>query len=1784
MNRDVIKTIIQTVFPMLLLLLVNAFFKLTFTGYFVICAIALLWSIKQKNQGQYTSWCVVLVASILVTLNYLRPETINGVASYNNAAHNVLVLRGIESSKQLDLVNSSNADVALFDSEDFSGKVTAAPNENGNVDVSCNLISHPVYCWQENSFQVINKNSFPSFSESVEFKTKSGESIKINIEDLDKSTNYIVSTENQGVTVVDTAFFSTRIKEGYPLSDILSTCYKESEIKEEFVSRLKGITLLRNNVPCKDAITKSSPLYFTISGSLFSDYKNGLISVICDGIPVDITLQNSEVQVSENQKIYIGVGSAKTRPLKLSNVGGVVRATYDMPYMYNFPSDTTVISSHTLAISSNAEDLLSSDVRAAFYYDIFNSPTNKNHFYGTVSYQTSSTPNALDADLVDNNEKNKEVENDNLGFRLNTHNKTKWIVDVVDLRSNSPISGEKVWFNDWFILGLIIVLSLFALFFYNIIKEDESIHNAKANGVLNIWLFFISLLTLRLYLMWRVAIFPPVDGISKVEFALYRLENSLSDNSMVWTFGAIAVMMIATIILYVWEKWGNQKIKSNQLCTIYSSKQFWIVLGCVVLASLVNKAVNLPSFVKVLINVVIPVILFFINEWRCIKGLSIVHRVTSAIAVIGMLVIGDAGYAIMFMIFECIYFIILSIAYRHSGMEEPSYKHAVWKCSVVFSILVLPITLFAPQIVCYLYDSTLVLNINFVKVFHIVFTMVAILVAVAILYVIKYLNTKENSKRLKVVLSFVFFLLTIIVILFKSQIIYYFHQLKELLNIDIIQVSHIAFAVIGILLAIAVIYITKDILTKKHSQRLKLALSVCVIAFVIGGPVFFNYMGHFKYRSLIHTQNVGQIMEHEDVSTRNSQRLLEASQNQWFLQYHNDLGKERILDDGVMHLYPHFKKGVSWNTQISDVICSRYIVGELSLIVPLALIILCFILLYSTLKHENESSTGYAYSVGVALLILIQMTFVWMANTNRMIFFGQDLPFLSHNAHSTMLMFALLLALIMFALGNNGEDESDELSSGFKHFSARPFKLMCMLFFVIFGVVFFTGNKYDNLYGGKAEAYTVGHAMDVAEADFVKINGVLSKFRAKERLYNNQDLKTHIIPSIESSISLSAEVEKMYKDKDISEFSYSLYKSFINNNCKANRLDNVVHLRYLKSSGTYQFALNNGFYCLKAPEMDKHDWSGDIYAYQKKETVIKLQNPDQGNGIYLYSIPRTWLKDKDNDYAIFYNGSDGSIKPVLFNENGRTNVSVPTIYMTSSDVVRCKVKDKSFIYQVSGKKEDLLAKNMTINGSSKFFYPLGDKFYWAKNFADYENNNINLNGKQNCNLSFDKDLTSEVYKICGSLSKIPCSVIAMDGLGNVRLMIDNNSHPNPNSPTEIEKFVENSYLNPNYESDSRIFGNMNLVHMMPGPGSSLKPITYAAVTSQIKTIDWGSLKLRRPNIAPSAIKDKKTGKTIYRYEVDKFGPYDYSSRPFVSIPSDEVGKDGWVDSDFYLYKSSNYYNALITYLGYFKLSDYNNLSNILKAYSGTADEYPVVQMNGRTYTLNVAPDKNRHQCILNTGLKQNFQMSVSHDDKSDIKTILSDAFVTPNTKVSNYPWLFPQVSSVYTTESRGLSEEQRLRQYTLGASPLKVTPIMMAEMYGRLFSMHPDYHANVIENNTSFNSKWSDPNLFSFYKTNLFVPMNHCSTFGTASVLQRVKHDGYYLYAKTGTLLGDGSNRDDKMLAVIITNKDVSQAQSPDDYKFFVVYFRFKQAHDMPGEVVNIMNKIIQSKSFQDYM
>ena len=97
--------------------------------------------------------------------------------------------------------------------------------------------------------------------------------------------------------------------------------------------------------------------------------------------------------------------------------------------------------------------------------------------------------------------------------------------------------------------------------------------------------------------------------------------------------------------------------------------------------------------------------------------------------------------------------------------------------------------------------------------------------------------------------------------------------------------------------------------------------------------------------------------------------------------------------------------------------------------------------------------------------------------------------------------------------------------------------------------------------------------------------------------------------------------------------------------------------------------------------------------------------------------------------------------------------------------------------------------------------------------------------------------------------------------------------------------------------------------------------------------------------------------------------------------------------------------------------------------------------------------------------------------------------------------------------------------------------------------------------------------------------MKDCVLNGTATgTLKGVDtHNGkYHLYAKTGTLTIRDDIDDDKMLAVVITNKDITKISDPENCRFFVVYFRYQQTS--LSNVHDIINEIIESQSFEQYM
>lgn len=1707
------RLIIQSLIPLVLVIGINCLFPITFTAYFLLCALGLLASVFWNSR--ITCWSIITTASILVTINYLRPSA----DVYNNAAHHVIALKGMEKQGTITLVNSSEPKKALNDGDQYNGYLFAKSGSNGNnIEIREKLSSQPIYIYDktigdEGAYRLLNGENLIRFTKNIKVSV-GNHSVSLSLRNDADTLNCTAEFVTDSTRVANLAF-NKKIKEGYPIVDLLRSGGNCTATEEDILSYVKDVYVVRE-ILSSDHISDDL-WYVTITPTLYSALNQRKVTISCDNKNLIYALNEKNHVLNEGQKMYWGVGSSKSRTISFCSIeGDGIEMNYDMPIMYNFPADSLGCCNKIAAISSSSDDLLSSEIKEAFFFDMFTKKGNEFNFNGTISYQTAASPAPLSVNILDaNQDKGKKViasTNNSNHFQLTTKKgHAKWNVSIVNLRELSPINEtSNPFINEWLLIGIILFVSLFTILTL-VIFSDGGLNTYKATSVFNVWSFFVPMITLRLYLLWRIAVFPPTTDITKAEFLRYRMENGMTQNAMVLTLFCIGVLMLLTIVLCFYEKVMKQK----SLAISLTAKQGLYVY----VTSLVVAVASLFSGL-VLGNIMMPVLVFFINEYICLKYLKLPYRILNALVVMALLVKGDPGYAIMFVIFASVYFIIQTIVFRNSESTDRAERNAAWKLCLMLSVLVGAIIIFAPQLVACLFDNSTILGIGL-------------------------------PTWILATISTVFFIAVI-----RLTRIYYGNK----------------FAGIAIMAAVVLI---------------------SAISFV--GPSVLNSNKHIKYRSLIHTQDVGQIMMNENVVERDNQRLLEASQNQWFLQYHSNLGEERIFDDGILHLYPHFKKGVSWSTQISDVICSRYIIGELSLIVPLAII--CFVIVFFlfSLKHATESPVGKSVSYGIALLFLIQTTFVWMANTNRMLFFGQDFPFMSQNARITMLMFCLLLFFMMCSSGRNESDDSvveSRLSNnGFDYFNHKPLKSFMVLFFAVFGVVFMFGNKYSSLYHtDKATAFNAGEAMMQAEKDLDKINAHLATFTAKKKLKPNGENLTKLFDEINNAIGIDSYVKTLEDNGEIQPFSASLYHAFRNNLQLDNRIDNIIHLQYISAADAYKFALNNGFYTLRAPEMQKMLWSGNVYAYDDKHDMDNLLvSSGSTDKIVIYRIPRSWLMDDSQDIGIAdvrYTRGDCDI--ILRSHLCDYAINEAKVFVLDlNECIETKIGNTIYLDQLSGRKEKLMAKNMIVNGRNRFFYPMGKSLFWIKDFSELLASQSYDDKNKNCELTLDKDLLENVYDVLDETKKT-CSVVALDGSGNVRLMAEYNSREeynlDPNNTIAIERFVEQSYLNPNYSEDSKIFGNQNLVYMLPGPGSSLKPITYAAVTSQTNSVDWASLRLHAPK--PDFMSPN------YRYYLMKeFGPdYKYTDKaPFKSICGDEYGKDGWVDNDFYLYKSSNYYNALVTYFGNYDIGELKNLSQIIEPTSDMSN-YPVFEINGKTYKFMNSPNKDRQNSILNTALALNFKMNVALDSK-DSTRFVSEEWLR-SVKVANHPWVFPASSNAYLQQMRDLpSEALRLKQYTLGSSPLRITPLMMAEMYGRLYSLHPDFYACITRNGNVQSEKWDVPNgkntddMFDFYKKNLFRGMANCVTIGTASKhLAGVDKKGkYFLYAKTGTLTLGENIKDDRMLAVIITNRDLSQVTNPEDYKFYVVYFRYKQTGEMYN-VSKIINQIIESKSFSTYM
>lgn len=433
------------------------------------------------------------------------------------------------------------------------------------------------------------------------------------------------------------------------------------------------------------------------------------------------------------------------------------------------------------------------------------------------------------------------------------------------------------------------------------------------------------------------------------------------------------------------------------------------------------------------------------------------------------------------------------------------------------------------------------------------------------------------------------------------------------------------------------------------------------------------------------------------------------------------------------------------------------------------------------------------------------------------------------------------------------------------------------------------------------------------------------------------------------------------------------------------------------------------------------------------------------------------------------------------------------------------------------------------------------------------------------------------------------------------------------------------------------FSNANLMTLGNGPGSTQKPLVWLAVTSGVDIGSWESLAMAKINTKYVNIEDKKY------FRIPKFNDVTIPSKTkFQSLASDEgfdakknITKD--VNLVDFISQSSNYYNAMMVYIGSFtkeqlkrdsifgyngrdsltlfrKLNKNPNQMNSTEYFSS----FPImkIKVKGKEeyYSFNREIDSTGiKRSILHEQFEKNFRLdSTLNFDKvyslyPSLASKVSTNYVYPDRSVIN---LNARIVNDRPNDDNDLTNNA-IRFTAIGASKVwEVSPIKMAEMYGIAISRNKSYTLTIepgdsnkyesIESETKAN--------VDFYKglSSVFTDEKN----GTAREIyneilrdkelkQAFEEKKYFIYGKTGTIDNSFNRRskEDHLLAVVITNKDLTDEKNITkgifkkdvlkDMKFYVIYIcqnNYRPGLNCFSIHAKLIKEVMNSECFKSYM
>lgn len=448
----------------------------------------------------------------------------------------------------------------------------------------------------------------------------------------------------------------------------------------------------------------------------------------------------------------------------------------------------------------------------------------------------------------------------------------------------------------------------------------------------------------------------------------------------------------------------------------------------------------------------------------------------------------------------------------------------------------------------------------------------------------------------------------------------------------------------------------------------------------------------------------------------------------------------------------------------------------------------------------------------------------------------------------------------------------------------------------------------------------------------------------------------------------------------------------------------------------------------------------------------------------------------------------------------------------------------------------------------------------------------------------------------------------IDGDGKIRAIYDYSKtyKVDPNDIDYYQSYLAGLYRDSNFEDERNFLGNKNLLIINKGVGSSIKPLMYAALTSQFKSPDWSWSDVRWNQVSEPMRLYNNPSQTYVRY----WGGYSFRNARINYSTSPRVSGDD------YLISSNNMTHSIMMFLGSHKRTQLLNLDNLLELktdYMNEVERFPVIRINNRDWVIRRNwLDENRRvpsdhsiqgKSILADGLEKNFDVETvgGNSQRISIENLGDNefhAFHSGDSLINgSFYWAYPEGADFWMEERNDF--RFAINNSTLGGYPIRMTSLKMAEMGLRLFkgkkADEPLY--SILADNEVFDRPGiedfdSDPgwsvNEFQGHLDQIKDQMIEVLERGTATGLNRKIQeipgsDRFTFYAKTGTSSGASAELRNKYLLFVIENNDERDKVFVGHMVFHGIALNRLDGDFLNGEYEKIFRIIMASDSFKSY-